>query len=41
MSKSGYATYIESSNELEVIRPGENSTRKIRCIISRKILTTI
>jgi len=31
MSKTGYATYIESSNELEVIRPGENSTRKIRC----------
>jgi FtsP/CotA-like multicopper oxidase with cupredoxin domain len=31
MSKSGYARYIESSNELEVIRPGENSTRRIRC----------
>lgn len=31
MSNTGYATYIESSNEPEVIRPGENSTRKIRC----------
>jgi FtsP/CotA-like multicopper oxidase with cupredoxin domain len=31
MSKTGYAKYIENSNELEVIRPGENSTRRIRC----------
>jgi len=31
MSKTGYERYIESANELEVIRPGENSTRKIRC----------
>lgn len=31
MSKAGYARYIESSNELEVIRSGENSTRRIRC----------
>ena len=32
MSAGGTARYIESDNALEVIRPGENSTRRIRCI---------
>jgi hypothetical protein len=31
MNNSGYAKYIDSLNELEVIRPGENSIRRIRC----------
>ena len=28
----GYALYDQSSNSLEVIRPGENTTRRIPCI---------
>jgi hypothetical protein len=31
MSKSGIARYDERSNTLIVVRPGENSERKIRC----------
>lgn len=28
----GYAMYDSSSNSLEVIRPGENMTRRIPCM---------
>src|SRR5262245_55623116 len=31
MTKQGIARYDESRNELEVIRPGESSPRRIRC----------
>jgi len=31
MSKGGIARYDERSNSLFVIRPGENSERKIKC----------
>jgi hypothetical protein len=31
MGKTGYARYDERSNSLIVVRPGENSERKIRC----------
>jgi len=30
-SRIGTATYFASSNELEVIRPGESTPRRIRC----------
>jgi len=29
--KQGIARYVEGKNELEVIRPGESSSRRIRC----------
>jgi len=31
MMSAGYARYVEGENALEVVRPGENMTRKIRC----------
>ena len=31
MNSQGYAKYDETKNQLEVIRPGENSPRTIRC----------
>ena len=31
MNSQGYAKYNEAKNQLEVIRPGENSPRTIRC----------
>ena len=31
MNSQGYAKYDEKKNQLEVIRPGENSPRTIRC----------
>ena len=31
MNSQGYAKYDEAKNQLEVIRPGENSLRTIRC----------
>lgn len=31
MGSAGYARYIDGENVLEVVRPGENTTRKIRC----------
>jgi len=31
MNSQGYAKYNEKKNQLEVIRPGENSSRTIRC----------
>ena len=31
MANQGCAMYNENTNELEVIRAGENSTRRIRC----------
>jgi hypothetical protein len=31
MSSTGYASYDPAKNQLEVIRPGENMTRTIRC----------
>lgn len=31
MSHLGYATYNAANNTLEVVRPGENTTRIIRC----------
>mgnify|MGYP003336659280 CR=1 FL=1 len=31
MSKSGIATYNKRTNELEVIREGESTKRKIKC----------
>jgi hypothetical protein len=31
MITDGYATYNESTNSLEVTRPGENMTRRISC----------
>jgi hypothetical protein len=31
MAKTGKAVYLERTNELEVIRPGESCKRKIKC----------
>ena len=31
MASTGYAIYDPDQNRLEVVRPGENSTRYIRC----------
>ena len=31
MKSDGLAIYLENSNELEVIRPGESQKRRIRC----------
>lgn len=31
MVSDGLAIYLENSNELEVIRPGESQKRKIKC----------
>ena len=31
MNSQGYAKYDETKNQLEIIRPGENSLRTIRC----------
>jgi hypothetical protein len=31
MASAGYAIYDPDQNRLEVVRPGENSTRYIRC----------
>jgi hypothetical protein len=31
MASTGYAMYDAGTNQLEVIRPGENMTRHIRC----------
>ena len=31
MTTEGYAIYDESTNSLEVVRPGENMTRRIPC----------
>jgi hypothetical protein len=31
MASAGYAIYDPGQNQLEVVRPGENSTRHIRC----------
>jgi hypothetical protein len=32
MNLQGTARYIESANELEVVRPGEVHSRRIRCV---------
>ncbi len=31
MASTGYAIYDENKNQLEITRPGENTTRYIRC----------
>jgi hypothetical protein len=31
MRATGYARYVEGVNALEVVRPGENLTRRIHC----------
>jgi hypothetical protein len=32
MMKPGVARYVEARNELEIVRPGESSPRRIRCM---------
>ncbi|MDO8314568.1 MAG: hypothetical protein Q7T00_04915 [Rugosibacter sp.] len=31
MTSEGYAIYLENKNQLEVVRPGENTPRYIHC----------
>jgi len=32
MATGGLAIYLEKTNELEIIRPGETAKRKIKCV---------